>query len=66
MPSSDIPVTIRLDDLTNIMQRLEVVIKQSNEQQQKITELTAKVTELELTISKMSSKSILWGLIKWT
>ena len=66
MPSSNMPVTIKLGDLTNIMQRLEVVIKQSHEQQQKIVELTAKVAELEMTISKLSSKSLFWGLIKWT
>lgn len=66
MPSSNMPVTIKLGDLTNIMQRLDVVIKQSNEQQQKIVELTTKVAELEMTISKLSSKSIFWGLIKWT
>lgn len=66
MPSSNMPVTIKLGDLTNIMNRLEVVIRQSNEQQQKIAELTAKVAELELTISKLSTKSIFWGLIKWT
>ncbi len=66
MPSSNMPVTIKLGDLTNIMQRLEVVIKQSHEQQQKIVELTTKVAELEMTISKLSSKSLFWGLIKWT